>query len=224
MVDRSIGYKDGRKNKVNKKLDLAVFASGRGSNFRAILNAIQHNKLDAEIKLLLSNNPDAGAVETAKEHQIPAVIISSQDFRSRKLFVEAMLSKLDQHGVELVALAGYMKKIPTELILAYRNRIVNIHPALLPSFGGKGMYGHHVHEAVIERGCKVTGVTVHIVDEVYDHGPIVAQRCVPVEEGDTTDTLAERVLKVEHQLYAEALQLFAEGRVEVKDKRAAIHP
>lgn len=205
-----------------KKLKLGVFASGRGSNFQAILNAIQSGKLDAEIGLLLSNNTGAGAIEIAKKDQIPAVAISSKDFQSRKLFVDAMLSALNEHGIELVVLAGYMKKIPLELISVYRNRIVNIHPALLPSFGGKGMYGHHVHESVLERGCKVTGVTVHIVDEVYDNGPIIAQRCVPVQEGDTVDTLAERVLKAEHQLYAEVLQLFAEGRIQVQDKRALI--
>ena len=133
-----------------------------------------------------------------------------------------MLSVLRQHEVELVVLAGYMKKVPPEVISAYKNRVINIHPALLPSFGGKGMYGHHVHEAVLEYGCKVTGVTVHIVDEVYDHGPVVAQRCVPVEEGDTAKQLAARVLKVEHQLYSESLQLFAEGRVEVTGRKVVI--
>ena len=209
---------------MSEKLKLGVFASGRGSNFKAILKAIQNGQLNVEIKLLLSNNPEAGAIETAKANQIPTTVLSSKHFETRELFVDAMLSALDQHGVQMIVLAGYMKKIPAELISAYRNRIINIHPALLPSFGGKGMYGHHVHEAVLERGCKVTGVTVHLVDEVYDNGPIVAQRCVPVEEGDTADTLAERVLKVEHQLYAEVLQPFAEGRVKVEEKRATIHP
>ena len=205
------------------KLALGIFASGRGSNFQAVLKAIQEKRLDAEIRLLLSNNADAGAITTANENNIPVTVISSRDFSSRHLFVDAMLSVLNQHGVQLITLAGYMKKIPTEIISAYRNRIVNIHPALLPSFGGKGMYGHHVHEAVMEQGCKVTGVTVHVVDEVYDHGPIVAQRCVPVEENDTAETLAARVLKVEHQLYPEVLQLFASGRVEIKERRAIVH-
>ena len=205
------------------KFALGIFASGRGSNFQAILNSIREGWLDAEIRLLLSNNPDAGAITTAKENNIPAAVISSGDFSPRSLFVDAMLSALSRHGVQLIALAGYMKKIPIEVISAYRNRIVNIHPALLPSFGGKGMYGHYVHEAVIEQGCKVTGVTVHIVDEVYDHGPIVAQRCVPVEENDTAATLAAHVLKVEHQLYPEVLQLFALGRVEVQKRRAIVH-
>jgi len=205
-----------------KKLFLGVFASGRGSNFKAILEAIREGRLDAEAKLLLSNEQDAGALSVAKNYGVPTVIVSKTDFSSRELFVETMLSTLKDHGVGFIALAGYMKKVPLEVLFAYRNRIVNIHPALLPSFGGKGLYGCYVHEAVLARGCKITGVTVHIVDEVYDHGPIVAQRCVPVEEGDTPESLAARVLKVEHQIYAETLQLFAEGRVEVRENRVLI--
>lgn len=205
-------------------LQLGVFASGRGSNFEAIIDAIRENRLNADLRLLLSNKQDAGALSIARNVDVPTAVVSKQSFETRDIFIETMLSTLKQHGVEFIVLAGYMKKVPPEVISAYRNRIVNIHPALLPSFGGKSMYGHHVHEAVIGRGCKVTGVTVHIVDEVYDHGPIVAQRCVPVEEGDTRDRLASRVLKVEHQLYAEALQLFAEGRVEVVGQRTIINP
>ena len=205
-----------------KKLQLGVFASGRGSNFMAILEAIREGNLGADVRLLLTNSPEAGALSIAREHDVSTTVVSKSDFEDRDQFIQAMLSVLDEHGVEFIALAGYMKKIPPEVITAYKNRIVNIHPALLPSFGGKGMYGHHVHEAVIARGCKVTGVTVHIVDEVYDHGPIVMQRCVSVEEEDTPESLAARVLKIEHKIYAEALQLFAEGRVEVKDQRAII--
>jgi len=202
-----------------KKLFLGIFASGRGSNFEAILEAIREGRLDAEARLLLSDKRDAGALSVAKNYGVPTAVVSKTDFTSRELFVEAMLSTLKDHGVDFIALAGYMKKVPDEVISAYRNRIVNIHPALLPAFGGKGMYGHHVHQAVLDQGCKVTGVTVHIVDEAYDHGPIVVQRCVPVKEDDTVDTLAVRVLKTEHKMYAEALQLFAERRVEVRGNR-----
>lgn len=205
-----------------KKLFLGVFASGRGSNFAAILEAIKEDRLKAGVKLLLSNKKEAGALAIAKNHGIPTAVVSKQAFESRDLFVDAILSSLREHGVEFIALAGYMKKIPHEIVSAYKNCIVNIHPALLPLFGGQGMYGHHVHEAVLAQGCKVTGVTVHIVDDVYDHGPIVAQRCVPVEEGDTHESLAARVLKVEHILYAETLQLFAEERVEVRGQRVYI--
>jgi phosphoribosylglycinamide formyltransferase-1 len=207
-----------------KKLRISVFASGRGSNFQSILHAIDDDRLDAEIVLLVSNNPEAGAIKTAEERGIPYSVIVKSSYPSRDAFVQAMLETLEKRSTELVVLAGYMKKIPPEIISAYRHRIVNIHPALLPSFGGKGMYGHHVHEAVIERGCKVTGVTVHIVDEVYDHGPIVAQRCVPVENHDTPDELAARVLKTEHKLYPEVLQLFSENRVTVNEGKVIILP
>jgi formyltetrahydrofolate-dependent phosphoribosylglycinamide formyltransferase len=203
-------------------LKLGVFASGRGSNFSAILKAIREGRLDARVRLMVSNNPDAGALAIAVEQDIPGRVISSTDFSSRDLFVRVLLTELKDHGVDFIVLTGYMKKVPVEVIREYRNRIVNIHPALLPSFGGKGLFGHQVHEAVLSRGCKVSGVTVHIVDEEYDHGPIVAQRSVIVEEGDTPDTLAERVLGVEHQLYAEALQLFAEGKVTVEGRRTVI--
>jgi len=205
-----------------KKLQLGVFASGRGSNFESILQAIQGNRLDADVRLLLSNKADAGALSIAHEHGIPTAVVSKASFETRDLFIDGMLSILRQHEVELIVLAGYMKKVPPEVISVFKNRVINIHPALLPSFGGKGMYGHHVHEAVLEYGCKVTGVTVHIVDEVYDHGPVVAQRCVPVEEGDTAEQLAARVLKVEHRLYPESLQFFAEGRVEVAGRKVVI--
>lgn len=206
------------------ELPVGVFASGRGSNFQAILKAIDEQRLDARIALLISNNKDAGALDIARETGIPTAVISKPAFPSRDEFIQAMLRSLQEHGVDTIVLAGYMKKIPPEVVTAYRNRILNIHPALLPSFGGKGMYGHHVHEAVLEAGCKVSGVTVHIVDEVYDRGPIVAQRSVPVEEGDKSEDLAARVLKVEHQLYAEALQLFAQGRVKVVGRRTVIEP
>ena len=201
---------------------LAIFASGRGSNFLAILEAIDSDRLDAEVKVVVSNNPDAGALETARHRNIPAEVINKKNFPEREGFVRSLLEILEKYQTELVILAGYMKKIPPEVVARYPNRILNIHPALLPSFGGKGMYGHHVHEAVLAQGCRVSGVTVHLVDEVYDRGPIVAQRCVVVEEGDTPEILAARVLKTEHQIFAEAIQLFAEGRVRVADGRVRI--
>ncbi|MBN1779947.1 phosphoribosylglycinamide formyltransferase [bacterium] len=205
-------------------LKLAVFASGRGSNFLAILEAARAGRLSAEVKVVISNNPEAGALVTARENNIPAIVVSKKDYTDRTAFVRAMLTPLSEHRVEMVILAGYMKKIPPEVVDAFEHRILNIHPALLPSFGGQGMYGHHVHEAVLVQGCRVTGVTVHLVDRDYDRGPIVAQRCVPVEEGDTPDTLAARVLKVEHQIFSESIQLFAEGRVTVTGGRVRIRP
>jgi phosphoribosylglycinamide formyltransferase-1 len=133
-----------------------------------------------------------------------------------------MVEAFQSHGADLVLLAGYMKKVGPRLLKAYPNRVLNIHPALLPSFGGEGMYGLRVHKAVLDSGAKVSGVTVHVVDEVYDHGPIVAQETVPVEQDDTPETLAARVLKVEHHIYSSVVKLFAEGRVCVEGGRVRI--
>ncbi len=197
---------------------IAVFASGSGTNLQSIIDSVEGGNIDAEIGMVLSNKKDSYALERARKHNIPDVYISSKDFDNRKDFIERMLGILDEHGIDFIALAGYMKKIPPELIAKFRNRITNIHPALLPSFGGKGMYGMRVHQAVIEYGCKVTGVTVHIVDEKYDHGQVIAQQCVPVENDDTPETLAKRVLTVEHSLYPEVLGWFADGKVTVSGR------
>jgi phosphoribosylglycinamide formyltransferase 1 len=205
-----------------KPLQLGVFASGKGSNFSAILKSIDDGLLHAEVRILVSNNPDAGALDTARNRGIPAEAVSSQDYGSRSLFVEGLLGVLKGHGVDFIALAGYMKKIPSEVVTAYPGCICNIHPALLPSFGGKGMYGRHVHEAVLAHGCKVTGATVHLVDEKYDCGPIVLQQCAAVLDDDTPDTLAARVLEIEHSLYPRALALFADGRIRLDGRRVFI--
>jgi formyltetrahydrofolate-dependent phosphoribosylglycinamide formyltransferase len=205
-----------------KLLELAVFASGRGSNFQAIYNAIQKGQLNARVKVVISNNADAGALDFARQHQVPAVHLSGKNYKNKTEFDDALLGILGQYETNFIVLAGYMKLIRPKIIQAFRHRILNIHPALLPAFGGKGMYGHLVHEGVLNYGCKVSGVTVHVVDEEYDHGPIVKQACVPVEENDTPDTLAARILKVEHQIYTESIQLFAEERVVVKNGRTFI--
>lgn len=203
-------------------LRLGVLASGRGSNFLSLINAIKAGRLNAEMKVLISNKKNAGALNIARENQIPDVFISPKRFNDLLEFDHQILETLKKYDVNFVVLAGYLKLLSIDLVRAYKNRILNIHPALLPSFGGKGMYGHHVHEAVINRGCKVSGVTVHLVDELYDHGPIVMQRCVPVLENDAPDTLAARVLIEEHKIFAEALQLFAEEKVQIDDRRAII--
>jgi phosphoribosylglycinamide formyltransferase 1 len=205
-----------------KPLQLCVFASGKGSNFSAILDAIDKGALRAEVRVVISNHPGAGALETARNRGIPAEAVSSGDDDSRTRFVERLIGVLNRHGADFIALAGYLKRIPPEVVAAYPDRITNIHPALLPAFGGKGMYGRRVHEAVLENGCKVTGVTIHLVDEKYDCGPIVMQQCVAVLDDDTPDTLAARVLEVEHSLYPKALAFFAEGRVKIDGRRVFI--
>jgi formyltetrahydrofolate-dependent phosphoribosylglycinamide formyltransferase len=204
-------------------LRLAVLASGRGSNFEAILNNIKQGKLDASIQVVISNKASAGALEIATQNGIPAVHISKKEVMAQEQFDERLLSILNEHQVNFIVLAGYLKMLSPMVVRNFKNRILNIHPALLPSFGGKGMYGIHVHEAVLAYGCKVSGVTVHLVDEEYDTGPPVLQRCVPVDD-DTPETLAARVLKVEHQVYTEALQLFAQDRIEIEGRRVKIKP
>lgn len=206
------------------KLRIAILASGRGSNFEAILKNILSGKLMAEIVVVISNKKSAGALEIARNHGIPAYFVSAKQFPEQQDFDNEILKILEKHKANFIALAGYLKKLSPKIVRKYKNKILNIHPALLPSFGGKGMYGHHVHEAVLNYGCKVSGVTVHLVDESYDTGPPVIQRCVPVKDDDTPDTLAARVLKVEHQVYAEAIRYFAEGRVKIEGRRVKILP
>ena len=205
-----------------KKLNLAVLCSGGGTNLQAIIDAIEKEELSAEIKIVISNNSKAFALERARKHKIQALHLSHKQFATPEEFDQKLLEVLRSNQIDMIVLAGYMKMLSPAVIRAYKNKILNIHPALLPHFGGPGMYGMHVHEAVIKAGVKITGVTVHIVDEVYDHGAIVMQKPVEVKDNDTPETLAERVLKVEHQTYKEAIQLFAESRVEVIDNRAYI--
>ena len=205
------------------KLNIAVFASGRGSNFHAILDAISAGSIpDTRVVLAVSNNSEAGALAVARENGIPAMHLSQKQFPSEELFAEAMAGALKDHGVNFIALAGYMKKLPSAVIRMFPGRVVNIHPALLPAFGGKGMYGIHVHEAVIAARSKRSGATVHIVDEEYDHGPIVLQREVDVAESDTPESLAAKILPIEHRIYPEAIRLFAEGRVKVLGRAVTI--
>jgi phosphoribosylglycinamide formyltransferase-1 len=183
-------------------MKLAVFVSGRGSNLKAILDKIESGELkNAEIELVISNNSDAGSLVLAEQHRITALHLSARQYPSQEAYEQALLELLRQHGIELILLAGYMKLLPANVVAAYHNRILNIHPALLPRFGGKGMYGINVHKAVLAAGEKESGATVHYVNEVYDEGQILAQQKVPVYSDDTPETLAARVLRAEHDLY-----------------------
>jgi phosphoribosylglycinamide formyltransferase 1 len=191
-------------------LRIAVFGSGRGSNFRAIVEAIGRGEIsNVTVQMVLSNNSQAGILELARTHGIPAVHLSRKNHPDDADFAAAMLDLLRANNVNFIALAGYMKRVPRPVVAAFRDRIINIHPALLPKFGGEGMYGVHVHRAVIAAGESVTGATVHLVDEEYDRGTIVLQRSIPVATNDTPEMLAARVLAVEHQLYPEAIRLLA---------------
>ncbi len=209
--------------RLSEGLHIAVFASGKGSNFKAILEAIEKREIPgAEIVLVLSNNADAGALSIAREHSIPTVQITSRQFAGEDAYSKSLLEVLNRHRVNFIVLAGYMKIVPPAVIRAFRNRIVNIHPALLPAYGGKGMYGIHVHEAVLKNKAAVSGATVHLVDEEYDHGPIVLQEIVPVTENDTPESLAARVLELEHRLYPRAVALFAAGKVKIDGQHVTI--
>ncbi len=186
---------------------IAVLASGSGSNLQAILNHFSSlgTERSGEVVLVASDRAGAGALERGHNHGTATVTLG----RDRQ--THGMLGLLAQHAVDLVVLAGYLRFVPTEVTRSYRGRIVNVHPALLPAFGGAGMYGHHVHAAVLARGARVSGATVHFVDEAYDHGPIIAQWPVPVFDQDSADSLARRVLEVEHALYPRVLQQLAAG-------------
>jgi len=210
------------KSKIIEPIHLAVFASGRGSNLESIIKNIDNERLDAKVVIVISNNSKSDALELARNNDIAAHHISQLQFETEESFVSHILKVLKQYDTQLVILAGYMKKVPIKVIQAYKNRILNIHPALLPSFGGKGLYGKFVHEAVLEYGCKVSGATVHIVDEEYDTGPPVYQQCVRVLNDDTPETLAARILNVEHEIYSKAIQLFAENRVKVQGRKTII--
>jgi phosphoribosylglycinamide formyltransferase-1 len=205
-------------------LRLAVLASGGGTNLQAIIDAAEGGEIDARVVVVISNNSTAGALQRARRHHIEALHLSARQFANGRQFDRHLLEVLEQRRVDMVILAGYMKLLSPTVVRAYRHRILNIHPALLPSFGGSGMYGIRVHQAVIASGTRYSGVTVHLVDEQYDHGPIVAQRVVPVGDDDTPETLARKVLVQEHQLYKEVIQLFAEGRVQVEGRRVRVLP
>ncbi len=200
-------------------LNLAIFVSGRGSNFQAILDAIANEKLHAKIAVLISDCSEAGALRIAQLANITTEVLACRDDEKYEQTLRLVLLKRE---VNFIVLAGYLRKIPASIIRAFRGRIINIHPALLPSFGGKGMYGRNVHQAVLNYGCKVSGATVHFVEEEYDTGAPILQRCIPVLDDDTAETLAGRVLQVEHQILPEALQLFAEERVKVEGRRVRV--
>lgn len=203
-------------------LRIAFLVSGNGTLFEYLTQKIQEGEVDAESVLLLSSNPEAPALQRAERLRVPTIILQRADFVSGEDFSNAMLHELSARDVNLICLAGYMKRIPSAVVQKYRHRMINIHPALLPAFGGKGMYGRHVHEAVIEYGARLSGVTVHLVDEEYDHGPIVLQRAVFVMLDDTPETLEHRVHEVEYQIYLDAVKLFAQDRLKIEGRRVKI--
>ena len=205
-------------------LKLGVIVSGGGTNLQAILDAVDHQVIkNAEVGLVISNNAGAYALERAKNHDIPAVCISPKNFENREEFHRALLDELQKNKVDLVVLAGFLVAVPPMIVEAYPNRIINIHPSLIPSFCGTGFYGLRVHEGVLDRGVKVTGATVHFVDAGTDTGPIILQKAVEVAEGDTPEILQRRVMEeAEWKILPEAIDLIANDRVQVVDGKVRI--
>ncbi len=200
-------------------LRIGVLVSGGGTNLQAIIDGIRNGVVtNAGIEVVISNNPGAYALQRATDNNIPAVCVSPKSFETRDEFNEALIAKIDEYHPDLIVLAGCMVVLPAELINKYANRIINIHPALIPSFCGKGFYGLHVHEAALERGVKLTGATVHFVDEGTDTGPIILQKAVPVLKGDTPEILQKRVMtEAEWKIMPQAINLIANGKVKVEN-------
>jgi formyltetrahydrofolate-dependent phosphoribosylglycinamide formyltransferase len=207
------------------KLRVAVMASGGGTNLQQLLDRFpdrDDSQAPARVCLVVSNRPGIGALDRAAKAGVRSEVIDPASFESPAAFGECLIELFRKESIDLIVLAGYLKKLPGNLISSYNNRMINIHPALLPSFGGQGMYGHRVHEAVLEAGVKVSGCTVHFVNEDYDRGPIIAQRTVPVYHTDTPESLAERILKEEHKLLPEVVELIARSKVKVVNGLAEV--
>ncbi|MCI9168076.1 MAG: phosphoribosylglycinamide formyltransferase [Dorea sp.] len=205
-------------------LDIAVLVSGGGTNLQAVIDAVESGGItNTRITGVISNNKNAYALERAKEHGIKSICVSPKDFPSRAEFNQGFLEAVDALEPDLVVLAGFLVVIPPEMIEKYRNRMINIHPSLIPSFCGTGYYGLKVHEAALSRGVKVVGATVHFVDEGTDTGPIILQKAVEVEQGDTPEVLQRRVMEqAEWKILPRAIDLIANGRVKVEDGKTVI--
>ena len=198
-------------------MNIVVFASHGGPILQAVVDAVAEGRIDADIKAVISNNSGAFALERARRAGIPAYHVSLKTEGGEAALSQKLLTLLAEKETDIILLLGYMRMLPVEVLKRYHNRIFNIHPALLPRYGGKGMYGIHVHEAVIASGDTVSGVTIHRVDEAYDRGEIVAQAEVPVRPGDTSDTLAARVLEREHTFLVETLGRIIGGEIHLGD-------
>ena len=213
--------------KINKipftlDLNLCVFASGSGSNLRAIIKASLSGYIKSKVVLVISNNSSSGAKETAAKFKIPFIHLSQKLFKTEQELTENILKALVKYKTDLIVLAGYMKLLNPKVIKKFRGRIINIHPALLPRYGGKGMFGINVHEAVIKAKEKTSGATVHFVDEVYDSGAVILQREVKVTTKDDAASLQKKILRAEHKLFPEVIKLIEEKRIKVRKNKVSI--
>jgi formyltetrahydrofolate-dependent phosphoribosylglycinamide formyltransferase len=201
---------------------IAVLISGGGTTLKNLLEKIKNGQLTVAVSLVVASSPKAGGLRFAEEANIPAVVIEQKNFADQDSFSRAVFDRCREAGVDLVVMGGFLKRltIPAD----FANRVVNIHPGLIPAFCGKGFYGHHVHEAVLEYGAKLSGCTIHYADNEYDHGPVILQKAVPVLGDDTPEMLAARVFEAECEAYPEAIQLIAEGRVKLEGRRVKVLP
>ncbi|MDD2752376.1 MAG: phosphoribosylglycinamide formyltransferase [Candidatus Omnitrophica bacterium] len=200
-------------------MNIAVFASGRGSNFSAIARAVKNGKISANLALLVCDTPGAGVLGRAKRAGVKTVLVKREDFTAKKDFEDQIIRHLEENKIGLIIMAGFMRILSPEFVARFKNQIINIHPALLPAFKG----GHAIKDA-FDYGAKTTGVTVHFVDEKMDHGPIILQAPVEITENDTLESLEEKIHKIEHKLYPQAVILFIEGRLEIEGRRVRITP
>lgn len=210
----------------DKPLRVVVMVSGGGTNLQAIIDSVKDSTItNTQIVGVISNNKNAYALKRAEENDIPSMCVSPKDFETRDIFNEKLLEAVDGYAPDLVVLAGFLVVIPPEMIRKYENRMINIHPSLIPSFCGKGYYGLKVHEAALARGVKVVGATVHFVDEGTDTGPIILQKAVEVQKGDTPEVLQRRVMEqAEWKILPKAIDLIANGKVRVDDHKTTILP
>jgi phosphoribosylglycinamide formyltransferase 1 len=205
---------------VSNMLNLAILISGSGTTLQNLIDKMNDKTLNANIQTVISSSPGTYGIKRAEQNNIPAAIVQRQGYNNSEIFSNTIINEIEKYSVDLIILAGFLHlfKIPDK----YTGKVMNIHPGLIPSFCGKGYYGHYVHEAVIESGVKVSGCTVHFVDNEYDCGPIIIQRVVQVHENDSPETLAQRVFKEECIAYPEAINLFAEGRLKIEGRKVRI--
>ena len=205
---------------VSNMLNLAILISGSGTTLQNLIDKMNDKTLSANIQIVISSAPDTYGTKRAEQNNIPVAIFQRKGYNDSEIFSNRIINEIEKYSVDLIILAGFLHlfKIPDK----YTGKVMNIHPGLIPSFCGKGYYGHHVHEAVIESGVKVSGCTVHFVDNEYDCGPIIIQRVVQVREDDSPETLAQRVFKEECIAYPEAINLFAEGRLKIEERKVKI--
>lgn len=204
------------------QLKIGVLISGSGTNLQSLIDNIQSGFINGEIAVVISNKEDAYGLERARQYGIDSVYINRGIYNNLEEYNDAIIKELNAHSVDLVVLAGYLKILSPEFIRNYRNKIINIHPSLIPSFSGRGYYGLKVHEAVINYGVKVSGATVHFVDEGADTGPIILQKTLEVEYNDTPETLQQRVLKIEHEILPLSVKYFCDEKLEIKGRKVNI--